>query len=182
MFCIFILHFCARSLRITSLCQVRADTNLVIEKFNFSIFSSLSYHGGNQKSPPPYTLMRTRRRAVCPCYHFSLSASRKTDLLGSITLSAITGGTCRSLTPKGSVRCSEAMFHLPKPRFSQPMRSSAEAFSVKHSVNLLSSSLPFPFYLNSLSQSRGACQAPPHGCPSAFYFFVVSWVYSPFRS
>ena len=30
-------HFCARFLRMTSLCQVRADTNLAIEKFYFSI-------------------------------------------------------------------------------------------------------------------------------------------------
>ena len=30
-------HFCAHFLRISSLCQVRADTNLVIEKFYFSI-------------------------------------------------------------------------------------------------------------------------------------------------
>ena len=35
----FYLHSCARSLRISSLCQVRADTNLVIEKFYFSIFA-----------------------------------------------------------------------------------------------------------------------------------------------
>lgn len=34
----FLPHFCARFLRITSLCQVRADTNLAIEKFYFSIF------------------------------------------------------------------------------------------------------------------------------------------------
>ena len=38
-------HFCARSLRITSLCQVRADTNLAMEKFYFSIFS---YRNGCQ--------------------------------------------------------------------------------------------------------------------------------------
>ena len=31
-------HFCARFLRMPSLCQVRADTNLEIEKFYFSIF------------------------------------------------------------------------------------------------------------------------------------------------
>ena len=32
-------HFCARFLRMPSLCQVRADTNLAIEKFYFSILS-----------------------------------------------------------------------------------------------------------------------------------------------
>ena len=36
-FCIF-PHFCASFLRMPSLCQVRADTNLAIEKFYFSIF------------------------------------------------------------------------------------------------------------------------------------------------
>ena len=35
---IFSAHFCARFLRMSSLCQVRADTNLAIEKFYFSIF------------------------------------------------------------------------------------------------------------------------------------------------
>ena len=32
-----IIHFCARFLRMPSLCQMRADTNLAIEKFYFSI-------------------------------------------------------------------------------------------------------------------------------------------------
>jgi len=35
----FFSHFCARFLRMSSLCQVRADTNLAIEKCYFSIIS-----------------------------------------------------------------------------------------------------------------------------------------------
>ncbi len=93
------------------------------------------------KKARPLHAVRTRRRAICPCYHFSSPAPRGTDLIRSVTLSAITGGTCRSLTGYGSVRCSEAIFQMPKPRFSQPVRSPAEAFSVKHSANVLSSSL-----------------------------------------
>lgn len=33
-----------------------------------------------------------------PCYHFSSSVPHSADLFGSVTLSAVTGGSCRSLT------------------------------------------------------------------------------------
>ncbi|CDD48749.1 unknown [Firmicutes bacterium CAG:534] len=60
----FILHFCARSLCISSLCQVRADTNLTCEKFCFSHYSSkffseilkgcIPFHGMQPYDPQAY--------------------------------------------------------------------------------------------------------------------------------
>ena len=41
----FSAHFCARFLRMSSLCQVRADTNPAIEKIYFSIFLSFRCMG-----------------------------------------------------------------------------------------------------------------------------------------
>ncbi len=48
-FGIFSSRFCARFWRMSSLCQVRADTNLAkIEKFCFSIFATLFAHSISQ--------------------------------------------------------------------------------------------------------------------------------------
>ena len=67
---------------------------------------------------PAFARFRARRRAcpfyrLCPRYHFSSPVSHKTGLFGSVTLSAVTGGTCRSLIRTAdSVRCSGAIFRL----------------------------------------------------------------------
>ena len=39
-----------------------------------------------------------KKTSVISCYHFSSSVPHSTDLFGSVTLSAVTGGSCRSLT------------------------------------------------------------------------------------
>ena len=38
-----------------------------------------------------------KKTSVISCYHFSSSVPHSTDLFGSVTLSAVTGGSCRSL-------------------------------------------------------------------------------------
>lgn len=81
------------------------------------------------------------------------------DLFGSITLSAITGGTCRSLTLTGSVRCSEAMFCLLCLHSSQRsveipisfiryavIPDIPECSLYRRKINILSSSLRFHFH------------------------------------
>ena len=51
------------------------------------------------------SIILNRRRAIYPCYHFFSLISHKISLIGSPqTLSAITGGTCRSLIPT-QTRC-----------------------------------------------------------------------------
>ena len=92
-----------------------------------------------------YAYKKTSRMPVLPLLFICLSQDRPPRVNNPVRYNR------RNLSqsyPAGSVRCSEAMFHLPKPRFSQPVRSSAEAFSVKHSVNLLSSSLPFKLFFS----------------------------------
>ena len=128
-----------------------------------------------------------RRRAVCPCYHFSSSASRGAGLFGSkfnlVNINPIRYNRRNLSQPchfshstvsppywyplavdesAGSVRCSEAMFHLSLPHSSQQcgtcyfglksppevqiFRSSADTagtFSVKPVLSVLSSSLRF---------------------------------------
>lgn len=42
-------------------------------------------------------LMFFKKTSVISCYHFSSSVPHSTDLFGSVTLSAVTGGSCRSL-------------------------------------------------------------------------------------
>lgn len=47
-----------------------------------------------------------KKTSVVSCYHFSSSVPHSTDLFGSVTLSAVTGGSCRSLASTVcSVRC-----------------------------------------------------------------------------
>ncbi len=41
--------------------------------------------------------MFSKKTSVISCYHFSSSVPHSTDLFGSVTLSAVTGGSCRSL-------------------------------------------------------------------------------------
>ena len=55
-------------------------------------------------------IMFFKKTSVIPCYHFSSSVPHSTDLFGSVTLSAVTGGSCRSLaftvcSVPVSVRC-----------------------------------------------------------------------------
>lgn len=38
-----------------------------------------------------------KKTSIISCYHFSSSVPHSTDLFGSVTLSAVTGGSCRSL-------------------------------------------------------------------------------------
>ncbi len=66
--------------------------------------------------------MFSKKTSVVSCYHFSSSVPRSTDLFGSVTLSAVTGGSCRSLA-------STVLFRCP---FGAPLRS-----------HLLYSSVPF---------------------------------------
>mgnify|MGYP003422077375 FL=1 len=72
-------------------------------------------------------LMFFKKTSVVSCYHFSSSAFRNTDLFGSVTLSAVTGGSCRSLASTvpilpgiRSVRRSEAIFSICPFHSSQP--------------------------------------------------------------
>lgn len=68
-----------------------------------------------------------RRRAVSPCYHFSSPLPHERSLIGSetaadcLTLSAITGGTCRSLTGK-TVRGAISSHKLPQTQQSAATR------------------------------------------------------------
>ncbi len=68
-----------------------------------------------------------KKASVIPCYHFSSSVPHSTDLFGSVTLSAVTGGSCRSLASTvpcchgiRSVRRSEAIFSISPFHSSQP--------------------------------------------------------------
>lgn len=56
-----------------------------------------------------------KKTSVVSCYHFSSSAFRNTDLFGSVTLSAVTGGSCRSLASTVPI-----LFRYP---FGAPLRS-----------------------------------------------------------
>ncbi len=77
------------------------------------------------KKPASRCTFMHQKTSLRPCYHFSLPAPRETGLIRSITLSAITGGTCRSLIRHpASVRRSGAIFHLFCPHSSQLMRKS----------------------------------------------------------
>ena len=48
--------------------------------------------------------MFSKKTSVVPCYHFSSSVPHSTGLFGSVTLSAVTGGSCRSLTSTVCIR------------------------------------------------------------------------------
>ena len=68
-----------------------------------------------------------KKTSVISCYHFSSSVPHSTDLFGSVTLSAVTGGSCRSLASTvpilpgiRSVRRSEAIFSICPFHSSQP--------------------------------------------------------------
>ena len=67
-------------------------------------------------------LASLRRRILLSCYHFSSSVPHSTDLFGSVTLSAVTGGSCRSLaftvcSVPVSVRCAAQKPSSPSVRF-----------------------------------------------------------------
>ena len=56
-----------------------------------------------------------KKTSVISCYHFSSSVPHSTDLFGSVTLSAVTGGSCRSLASTVPI-----LFRYP---FGAPLRS-----------------------------------------------------------
>ena len=56
-----------------------------------------------------------KKTSIISCYHFSSSVPHSTDLFGSVTLSAVTGGSCRSLASTVPV-----LFRYP---FGAPLRS-----------------------------------------------------------
>ena len=60
-------------------------------------------------------IMFFKKTSVIPCYHFSSSVPHSTDLFGSVTLSAVTGGSCRSLASTVPI-----LFRYP---FGAPLRS-----------------------------------------------------------
>ena len=105
----------------------------------FSAPSAVSSESPGTKKPVPHCMPCTRRRAQCPCYHFFSSALHRTDLFGSVTLSAVTGGTCRSLIPAGT-RCAA---QKPFSRLLPLVPLSCRNLLCKVKQNVLSSSLPF---------------------------------------
>ena len=56
-----------------------------------------------------------KKTSIISCYHFSSSVPHSTDLFGSVTLSAVTGGSCRSLASTVPI-----LFRYP---FGAPLRS-----------------------------------------------------------
>lgn len=136
-------------------------------------------------------LLHNRRRALHPWYHFFSSALCGTDLFRSLTLSAVTGGTCRSLTrrksflPPGSVRCSEAIFHPAIPGPSQQCRllAPAGAFSVGDwskctlfviaFINRSLTRATVSSYVRKDSRKKAGCQ-PDFSVSSSCCFFVTA--------
>ena len=114
-----------------------------------------------------------KKTSVISCYHFSSSVPHSTDLFGSVTLSAVTGGSCRSLASTVPV-----LFRYP---FGAPLRSHLLYLSVpflsairnvlcKTSMIILSSSLHLRI-LTVAQEIRTVNAVLSHYCSLQLFFF-----------
>lgn len=114
-----------------------------------------------------------KKTSVISCYHFSSSVPHSTDLFGSVTLSAVTGGSCRSLASTVPI-----LFRYP---FGAPLRSHLLYLSVpflsalrnvlcKTSMIILSSSLHLRI-LTVAQEIRTVNAVLSHYCSLQLLFF-----------
>ena len=137
-------------------------------------------------------LLHNRRRALRPWYHFFSSALCGTDLFRSLTLSAVTGGSCRSLirtSPRTRCAARKPSSALPSPaplsaqaswaRRSLLCKSSDKTYSLRHSFSFL---YHINYYLGCFIPSlrRRSLHQPPYIqhnikrnlCQSLFLCFI----------